>query len=365
MTDENLDRMIRDADVYRPDVIGHLDGAAASLLEEIMSVPTLKSAAGSPNPRSPRRRNLLGGLVGAGVAASVLAGFVAVSVLSGNDPGDGRAAAPGDGRAAAPGGSATQKSYPAMVLRAAEANPRLLIDEPGWKATTVYGFAEEEGTITYAKGGLALEMNWYRAGDYAAYRKDRLALGKPEAVQIAGSPGILVRYSSVDFAVLGEPRGASFVEVRTGGTWSRAEFDRVVGRMVRADVRTWLAALPASIVTPDKVRDQAAEMLTGVPLPPRFDDGALSALGTNDHYQFGAGVTGLVGCGWIAEWNRAKKSGDEAAAQRAGDALRGSHHWKILKELQDQGGWSTVFWETADDVVAGKDVNYKTALGCK
>ena len=41
MTEEHLERMVRDADPYRPDVIGHLDGAKQSLLEEIMSEPTL------------------------------------------------------------------------------------------------------------------------------------------------------------------------------------------------------------------------------------------------------------------------------------------------------------------------------------
>ncbi len=48
----------------------------------------------------------------------------------------------------------------------------------------------------------------------------------------------------------------------------------------------------------------AAQALAGVPLPPGFDEGAVAALGTNDPYQFGARVTGLVGCAWIAEWVR-------------------------------------------------------------
>lgn len=359
MTDENLDRMIRNADVYRPGIIGNLDGPAQSLLEEIMSEPLLGSAAEAPStPRRGRgRRGMLGGLVGAGVAASVLAGAVAVSVLN-NDSVDVQAA-PG------PGTSATERAYPAMVLKAAEANPRLLIDEQGWKATTVYGFVEEEGTIAFTKDKLKLEMNWYPAEDYADHRNDRLMVSKPKPVKVAGSTGDLITYSSTDFAALLQPRDAFFVELRTDGTWTRGEFDRILGRIVRADVRTWLAALPADIVTPDKVQDQAAKVLADIPLPPKFDKSELDGLGTNERHQFGAEVTSLVGCGWITEWNRAKKAGDAAAVKRATDALLSSRSWKILKEMEAEDDWPEVFWETAENVTKGNHVGYQDALSCK
>lgn len=135
MTDEHLDRMVRDADPYRPDVIRHLDGAAQNLLEEIMSVPTLERVTEPPDKRARPRRGMVSGLVGAGVAATVLAGVLAVSVITVDQP-EGRQASPG----IAPETTRTI-SYSEMVLKAAEENPRLLIDQPGWKATTVYGFA--------------------------------------------------------------------------------------------------------------------------------------------------------------------------------------------------------------------------------
>ncbi|MDI6102551.1 hypothetical protein QLQ12_28415 [Actinoplanes sp. NEAU-A12] len=357
MTDENLDQRIRNADIYRPGIIGDLDGPAQSLLEEIMSEPTLKSVAEAPGRRSRTRRGILGGLVGTGVAASVLAGAVAVSALK-NDSVDVQAAP-------VPGSSATEQAYPAMVLKAAEANPRLLIDEPGWKATTVYGFAKDEGTIAFTKGELQLEMNWYPAKHYAGFRKDRLEVSKPEPVKVAGATGDLITYSGTDFAALLPPRESSYVELRTGGKWTRAEFDRILDRIIRADVRTWLAALPADIVTPEKVQDQAAKVLADIPLPPGFDKSALDGLGTNERYHFGAEVTSLVGCGWITEWNRAKKAGDAAAVKKATDALLSSRNWKILKEMEAEGDWPEVFWETAEGVTKGKNVGYEDAIGCK
>ncbi|MCM0674389.1 hypothetical protein NCC78_06755 [Micromonospora phytophila] len=360
MTDEHLDRVVRDADPYRPDVIRHLDGAAQNLLEEIMSVPTLDRVAEPPERRRRARRGVVRSLAGPGVAAAVLAGVLAVSILNVDQPG-GRQASP----ATTSEGTRTI-SYSAMALKAAEQNPRLLIDQPGWKATTVHGFAEKIGTIAFSNGGRHLEMNWYPADQYDGYHKDRLQVSKPEAVKVDGRPGDLFRYSASDFAAMLRPRDGSFVELRTGGVWTRAEFDQVLADVVQVDARTWLAALPAEIVTPGRVEEQAAKVLADVPLPPGFDTAALNDVGTNDAYQFGVAVTSRVGCGWIAEWLRAKKAGDAAAVQRAGDALRSSHKWKVLHQMNDDGDWPEVFWKTADEVAAGKPpAEYGQALGCE
>jgi hypothetical protein len=368
MTDEHLDRLVRDADPHRPEIVGRLDGAEQALLEEIMSTPIIDDVAG---PRSRSHRSVVRRTTVAVAAAAALTGILAVStVFRDVPPGrpDGRPAvstpdsAPA-GRGATLGG--TPVVYSAAVLKAAEANPRLLIDQPGWKATTVYGFAEQTGTIAFVKGGRTLEMNWYPAGQFDGYRRDRLDVSLPEPAQVDGWAGEMFRYSVNDFAVMLRPRDGVFVELRTGGAWNEANFTEVLGAVVRADVRTWLAALPATIVTPDRVAEQATKVLAGVPLPPGFDKGALAGLGTNDPYQFGAEVTSLVGCGWIAEWLRADKAGDEAARERAGDALRGSRGWPVLKGMADDGGWSSVFWETAEDVAAGDPGGYASAIGCE
>ncbi|WBB68350.1 hypothetical protein [Micromonospora sp. WMMD812] len=360
MNDEHVDRLVRDADPYRPEVIRHLDGAAQHLLEEIMSVPTVEPVAGPPTRRGRTRRVVLSGIAGASVAATLLAAVLAVSVMNGDKP-TGRQASP-----ATTSEASGTTAYRAMVLQAAEDNPRLLIDQPGWTATTVYGFAKKEGTIAFSNGERQLQMTWYPADQYDGYHKDRLGVSKPEPVKVDGWPGDLFRYSASDFAAMLRPRDGSFVELRTGGDWTRGEFDRVLADVIRVDAQTWLAALPAEIVTPERVQGQVATVLADVPLPPGFDPAALDGLGTNDAYQFGAAVTSRVGCGWIAEWLRAKTAGDAAALHRAADALRSSHQWKVLHQMNDEGAWPEVFWETADKVAAGQaPAGYQEALGCE
>jgi hypothetical protein len=208
-------------------------------------------------------------------------------------------------------------------------------------------------------------MNWYAAEDYDGYYQDRLYVSRPEPVKVDGWPGHRFRYSAGDFAVMLRPRDGVFVELRTAGTWNRTTFDRVLADVERVDVRTWLAAMPPEIVTPGRVDAAAAEVLADIPLPPGFDPGTLENAGTNDPYQFGALVTGRVGCAWIAEWLRAKQAGDEAALRRAAEALRSSRDWRVLHRMKDEGDWPEVFWEITGEVAAGRPSKYYAqAIGC-
>ena len=337
MTEKHPDQMVRDADPYLPEVIRQLDVAKQIPLEEIMSEPSLDRVV------EPPRRGMVRRIAGALAAATVLAGVLAVSIMLRDHPGDPLAAA----------------------MKAAEENPRLLIDQSGWKVTTVYGFAEQQGSIAFSNGAQQLEMTWYPADQYNSYYTDRLEVSAPEPVTVDSWPGDLFRYSASDFEVMLRPRDAVFVGLRTGGAWTRDEFDEILVHVVRVDVHTWLAALPPEIVTPARVDAQAARALADVPLPPNFDIAALVDVGTNDAYQFGAEVTGRVGCAWIAEWLRAKQAGDDAALERAADALRSSHQWQVLHEMDDKGAWPEVFWEIADEVVAGNPpADYAQGLGC-
>jgi hypothetical protein len=63
---------------------------------------------------------------------------------------------------------------------------------------------------------------------------------------------------------------------------------------------------------------------------------------------------------------RAKEAGDEAALKRAGEALRSSHRWRVLQQMNEQGGWSEVFWRMADEVAAGNPpADHVQGLGCE
>ncbi|MEU6074925.1 hypothetical protein [Micromonospora sp. NPDC047074] len=359
MTEEHLDRMVRDADPYRLDAIGHLDGAKQALLEEIMSDPVLERVVEAPKPRRRVGRGMARRLAGAATAAAVLTIVLAVATMPRARVDDPGAAPTGTAGASAP------VVYSPVALKAAEGNPRLLIDESGWRVVTVYGFAQQQGTIRFDNRGRQLEMNWYPAAHYDGFRADRLRLNVSKRVEVDGWPGELFFQGLSDFGVLLRPRDGVFVELRSSGDWGRGEFDRTLGHIVRVDVRTWLAALPAEIVTPERVAEEAVKVLADVPLPPDFDVAALVIVGPNDPYQFGAQVTSRIGCAWIAEWLRAKRAGDEAALRRAGDALRSSHTWRVLHQMNDQGDWPETFWEIADKVAAGQlPAGYAQGLGC-
>ncbi|MEU8083926.1 hypothetical protein AB0B57_09955 [Micromonospora sp. NPDC049101] len=349
--DEGVDRLVRVADPGGLGGLGDLGGVKRDLLEGIMS--------GSEPDRVvevPRRRLRVRRFAGVVTAAAVLMSVVPASMVL-------RGQAEGGGVSPIPTVDAGVV-YAPLAMAAAERNPRLLIDRAGWKVTDLSGFAEEQGMIRFRRGGRELEMNWYSASVYAYRYSDRLADGPAKSVRVDGWPGELFQNLNGDFTVLLRPRDDVFVEMSTSGSWSRADLDRILADIVRVDVRTWLAALPAEMVMP--VRERAVRVLVGVPLPPGFDGASLDGIGVSDSYQFGVGVTSRVGCGWIAEWQRARASGDEAAVRRAADALRGSHGWRVLRDLDGAGDWAEVFWEYADEVAAGTvRAGYVQALGCR
>ncbi|WIM99542.1 hypothetical protein ACTOB_003200 [Actinoplanes oblitus] len=354
MTDDRVERLVRDADPYRPELID-LRGAEHDLLEEIMSVP--------PAPATVHRPVFGRRLAVSLATAAAVVGVVGVTAALRDQP-DKPAGPVAAGTS--PATSAPASRWTLAAVKAAEASPRLLIGEAGWEVTNVSGFAEDSGAITFRKGGATLDMNWYPAKDYQGYVDDRRDVSKPQPGKAGPLPGEVYTYSAGDFALLLRPQGTTFAELRTGGAWTRARFDEVTAGIKQVDVDTWLAALPPEIVTPAKAADAAAELLADIPLPPGFDKSVLTKLGTNDRYQFGAGVTGKVGCAWIAEWQRAGKAGDSAARSKAEAAMRGSHQWKILKSMEKDGGWSEVFWEVADQVAAGKTPRgYRDAIGCE
>lgn len=346
MTDDRLDHLVRDADPFEA---VDLHGADQELLEEIMSA--------SPLRKPPRRY-----LVPMATAAAVL-GVVGAAALFTHE----RSTTESDASPlpkisiAAPDPA---QAY-TFALKAAEANPRLLIGEPGWEITSVYGFTDESGDIHFTKGNRDLNITWYPEKEYQSYYQDRLGVSKPEATTIGDWAGDVFTYNAGDFAVMLHPRDGMFAELRTGGPWNRAGFDATVATVKRVDAKAFLAAMPPEIVTPSRAAEAANKVLADIPQPPNFDTGTLLTLGTNDQYQFGAEVTSKIGCAWIAEFERAGKAGDKAARSRAQQAMRSSHNWKVLKSMVDEGDWSEVFWEVADTVADGKTPKgYQDSIGC-
>jgi len=311
------------------------------------------SATVEPAPR--RSRRLGWPLAGAGIAAAALIGVFALSVPNPAPPGNHPVTS-----------ETTAVPYSALALKAAEQNPRLLIDEPGWSVDGLWGFGDENGSIRWANGKRHLEMNWYAAQYYQGRRfgDTWLIQQKPEKVMMDGQTGELFSYGDQSWGVMFQPRGASFVDMRLG-YMTHGEVKRVLALVKRVDVATWLAALPPEMVTPDRIEERLNQVLVGVPLPPGFDRAELQNVGTNEPYHFSAAVAGRVGCGWIAEWKRATKAGDQAAVTRAAEALRGSHHWKLLLDMVAEGDYPALFWMVTDQVVAGTlPPGAEDGLGC-
>ncbi|MBQ1023840.1 hypothetical protein [Micromonospora sp. C95] len=354
MTDEHLDRLVRDVDPYRPEIIRRLAGADEQLLEEIMSTPKLDSV-----PARPVRRTLVRRLAGPVAAAAAVAGVVAATVWS--TPPDDRYAGP----TGLPSVGTAAISGWELDLKAAQAHPRLLIDEPGWNATSVYGFAEETGTIEFRNGDRSLQMNWYPDEQYQDYYDDRLHVSRPEATTVADRPASIFTYRENDMSAMLRPQDGTFVELRTGGNWTRPTFDGILTLVIKVDAEAFLDALPPEIVTPGDVREEAARILADLPSPPGFDVSVLDNAGANDPYQFGAAVAGRVTCDWIAEWIRADSAGDEQAVKQAAAALRSSHQWQVLHDMNDEGDYPEVVWEIADQVADGDVPSwYEEGLGC-
>ncbi|GAB4107261.1 hypothetical protein GCM10028790_62800 [Micromonospora taraxaci] len=344
--EERVDRLLRDADPGRLGVVGEVGGVKQALLTEIMS-----ERGGGMS-----RRLRVGRFAGVVTAAAVLVSVVPASMmLRGQSEGGGVSpiVTADAGKVFSPG-----------AMAAAERNPRLLIDRAGWKVTRLYGFAEEQGGVVFRRGEREVETTWYPGYAYAERYPDRLVDGPAKSVRVDGWPAEVFQSLNGDFTVMVRPRDDVFVEMKTSGNWSRKDLDRVLGDIVRVDARTFLAVLPAEMVMP--VRERAARVLADVPLPPGFDVAELEEVGVSDSYQFGVGVTSRVGCGWIAEWQRARASGDEAGVRRAADALRSSHGWRVLREMDEAGDWPEVFWEYADEVAAGAvRAGYVESLGCR
>ncbi|GLZ61146.1 hypothetical protein [Micromonospora sp. NBRC 107095] len=350
-TEERVDRLVRDADPGGLGVVGDLAGVKQTLLEEIMSESSVRRRVGMP-----RRRLWVRRFAGVVTAAAVLVSIVPASVVL-------RGQAEGGGVSPLVSADAGVVFSP-LVMEAAQRSPRLLIDRAGWTVAALYGFGEEQGMVRFRRGGRELEMNWYPAYGYADRFADQRETGPGRSVRVDGWPADVFQSFSGDFTVLLRPRDGVVVEMKTSGNWSRKDLDRVLADVVRVDARTWLAVLPAEMVVP--VRERAARVLADVPLPPGFDVDALEEIGVGDSYQFGVGVTSRVGCGWIAEWQRARAGGDEAGVRRAGEALRGSHGWRVLREMDGAGDWPEVFWEYADEVAAGTlRSGYVEGLGCR
>jgi hypothetical protein len=247
-------------------------------------------------------------------------------------------------------------SFAAELVRAAEASPRLLMDD--WRVTRVDEWSGNEGEMTFAAGSRTLELRWSAA-------TTTIVVGKDSDKLTAGGRSFY-RYHGTDDYTAFWKSGDAMVEARAIAT-SPDDFVSLLRRLHSVDAETWLRALPTSAVAPDDHGAAVNAMLKGLPLPPGFDAAALDdGVRTRDRYQLGAQVAGAVACGWIQAWLK----GDKQAVT----ALATARDWQVLNDMNAEGDYPEVLWQYADAIVHGGTVpggkpltveeSYKDALGC-
>lgn len=372
---------ISQADPYEALRGADLGGADLALFDEIVATADARLI-----DWKPKQRTLGSRMLRAGIAAAAVTAMIAVPTLIANGPdsnGPGTAAPSNEPSKTGPTIS-TPIRYAAAVIKVAQANPRVLVTEPGWKVRSLEGFGPTSGGITFQLGpdewhdvqyaggsshqndASQISINWYPADQYENYRRSRSEKGDDlEQKQVLGQDAQVFSYSATDHAALLEPEGKVFLEIR-GRLGDRAAFESFLrDDLAKVGVQEWLEAMPASVVTADNEGVAAAAVLVDMPLPPGFDRDSLGSAVALDPYQFGARVTGAVTCGWLAEWTRAHQAGDSAAQQAAVTALGTSRQWKVLQDMDVEGDYPEVIWEYADLIAAGQPpAGYRQALGC-
>ncbi len=405
MNDHDLDLLVRAGDPYPPGSVTDLGGAEDTLFEEICAQPPVDRLSLA---RRRRRRSRHASALRTRLAVSVATAAAMTAVIgvpaiiadhrsgdqTGNQAGTQPGRGVGRGEATDPGAgdvSTAPVRYAAAAVRVARANPRVLVTAPGWKVHTVEGFDPVAGEMTFQLGpdqwhdesfagssthinaAPQLEVTWYPRDQYETFRADRAGEAHLQHVGALGLTGQMITYSATDHAVLLPPQGKVFLELRGFNIGDEAAFRAFLADSIeQVDIGAWLEAMPPSVVTADNLDAQLRTVLAGVPLPPGFDASSLDRGLAVDSYQFGARVTGMVACGWIEEWQRARDAGDTAAVDRAAAALATSHDWQVLRDMDDRGDFPEVVWQYADAIASGEPVGkggspvagYRDALGC-
>lgn len=272
-------------------------------------------------------------------------------------------------------GSRSDDAWAAALVRIAEQSPRLSIDAPGWRVSRADEFNGTTGEMTFSNGRRQMELRWQPVEAHASTVADRAASADvASTAKVLGVSARLFRYAGTDDFTALWATGAHAIELR-GSAPNADAFRALLESVVQVDVDTWLEALPSNVVVPTARPAVVAEMLADVPTPRGFDRARLARADTvRDRYQLGAVVTGAVACAWIEQWIAARRDGDAGASAEAVEAMATSRRWRVLGELERDGGHPRVIWEYADaiahdgKVVAGKvltvEESYKSALGC-
>lgn len=256
-----------------------------------------------------------------------------------------------------PGGSSeggTESAYAAEAIKIAEANRRLLVDQPGWRIefahfeSPTYGEVEFGDEMGLEGGGDYLQTAWYPSKELESRTRSDGA-----AVEIAGEDGFFYRVGDDEFNAVLPPLHGAFMLI-SGSASSGSEFRNRLESMISVDVDTWLQAMPQSVVLPRDQHSAIDELLRGVPLPPGFDLAAIASKGLpEDEFQLKAYVLRGVYCGWLDRWWSAEQAGDDAVAQAAVAELLNAENWPAIAEDAAKSPLDNDFRQYAKTVARG------------
>jgi len=231
-----------------------------------------------------------------------------------------------------PGGD--RPEFAAAAIRVAEANPRLLVTAPDWKIVRADEFEPDTGELVFSNGENHFDVHWYPASMYGVYLRDRAEVGASAQGELLGQRATTVEYSPEEYATMLAPQGNVFIEVR-GRLGSRSAYEEILHSLQTVDVETWLSAMPAATVRPQDRSLEVDQMLRGIPLPPGFNPAVLGNENSiSDRSSLAVKVGNAVACSWVDSWIAARRSGDDAGAERAIEAIAGAPDWPIVLEIK-------------------------------
>ncbi|HEX5712238.1 MAG TPA: hypothetical protein VFX85_02870 [Solirubrobacterales bacterium] len=384
MKAHGIDRKLRDADRFSDREMERLElgpataALAAAILAEPAEPATAAAADASPPPwpaAGDHRRGLLGA---AGLAAAAV--IAAVVLLLG-------------------GGSSHSPSpaYGAALVRFAESTPLLLLEGPGWRVQDVFqikGREGPEGSMEFVTGKpVPDETVWVSGTPTRPRQKGMLPPAvRQRLVKLSWSPRSLASEIAT-IRAMAHPHGRRVIKlpvldttatvdtraefyVNQGGPgnrqmvalWSEggytlridaavpdlSSFEERLGWLTKVDAQTWLDAMPEQVVKAADHEAAVREILKGIPVPATFKPSRVPDEGlTTNRYQVGAAVTGTVSCLWFRQWDRARRSGDQAAVAEAVRAMTSSKGWPVLHEMAEEGAYPETIWQLAEDMPKG------------
>jgi hypothetical protein len=280
------------------------------------------------------------------------------------------------------GAGGGRPEFAAAAIQVAKANPRLLVSAPGWEIVRADEFELDQGELTLSDGNHQFEIHWYPAAQYERILRDRANVSTPEHGTLLGQQATTVDYGREEYATVLSPQGKVFIELR-GQLGSRSGYEEILQSLRPVDVDTWLSAMPASTVRPEARSVAIDEMLRGIPLPAGFDASALrNENSIVDRDSLAVKVGDAVACAWTEGWIAAREAGQEAAADRAVEAVKNSDDWPIVRETQvpwfsnyavvaremraGSLNWSPSGYESeTNGKIFGFGPSWKLTLGCK